>query len=138
VEFTRAVGDDSSKYHRPHRQADHGLHYGRFQTERFCGSGSRRVLQSRSSPDSPEGAGSTHQQVRSSGDTPIFTGRSFSKFSVVFCHSVELIERLYLTIVKFPLSLIISTGEKFYQIHLICISRLGFIICSTVKVAVLS
>ncbi|KAH0812665.1 hypothetical protein GEV33_010126 [Tenebrio molitor] len=44
VEFTRAVGDDSSKYHRPHRQADHGLHYGRFQTERFCGSGSRRVL----------------------------------------------------------------------------------------------
>jgi hypothetical protein len=107
VEFTRAVGDDSSKYHRPHRQADHGLHYGRF------------------------------QQVRSSGDTPIFTGRSFSKFSVVFCHSVELIERLYLTIVKFPLSLIISTGEKFYQIPLICISRLGFIICSTVKVAVL-
>jgi hypothetical protein len=94
--------------------------------------------QSRSSPDSPEGAGSTHQQVRSSGDTPIFTGRSFSKFSVVFCHSVELIERLYLTIVKFPLSLIISTGEKFYQIPLICISRLGFIICSTVKVAVLS
>ncbi|KAH0822718.1 hypothetical protein GEV33_000073 [Tenebrio molitor] len=44
VEFTRAVGDDSSKYHRPHRQADHGLHYGRFQTERFCGSGSHRVL----------------------------------------------------------------------------------------------
>ncbi|KAH0821773.1 hypothetical protein GEV33_001018 [Tenebrio molitor] len=44
VEFTRAVGDDSSKYHRPHRQADHGLHYGRLQTERFCGSGSRRVL----------------------------------------------------------------------------------------------
>ncbi|KAH0812743.1 hypothetical protein GEV33_010045 [Tenebrio molitor] len=44
VEFTRAVGDDSSKYHRPHREADHGLHYGRFQTERFCGSGSRRVL----------------------------------------------------------------------------------------------
>ncbi|KAH0821211.1 hypothetical protein GEV33_001580 [Tenebrio molitor] len=44
VEFTRAVGDDSSKYHRPHRQADHGLHYGRFQTERFCGSGSRGVL----------------------------------------------------------------------------------------------
>ncbi|KAH0816063.1 hypothetical protein GEV33_006728 [Tenebrio molitor] len=44
VKFTRAVGDDSSKYHRPHRQADHGLHYGRFQTERFCGSGSRRVL----------------------------------------------------------------------------------------------
>ncbi|KAH0816692.1 hypothetical protein GEV33_006100 [Tenebrio molitor] len=44
VEFTRAVGDDSSKYHRPHRQADHGLHHGRFQTERFCGSGSRRVL----------------------------------------------------------------------------------------------
>jgi hypothetical protein len=36
------------------------------------------------------------------------------------------------------LSLIISTGEKFYQIPLICISRLGFIICSTVKVAVLS
>jgi hypothetical protein len=70
VEFTRAVGDDSSKYHRPHRQADHGLHYGRFQTERFCGSGSRGSCQSRSSPDSPEGAGSTHQQVRSSGDTP--------------------------------------------------------------------
>ncbi|KAH0817963.1 hypothetical protein GEV33_004828 [Tenebrio molitor] len=44
VEFTRAVGDDSSKYHRPNRQADQGLHYGRFQTERFCGSGSRRVL----------------------------------------------------------------------------------------------
>jgi hypothetical protein len=44
VEFTRAVGDDSSKYHRSHRQADHGLHYGRLQTERFCGSGSRRVL----------------------------------------------------------------------------------------------
>jgi hypothetical protein len=30
VEFTRAVGDDSSKYRRPHRQADQGLHYGRF------------------------------------------------------------------------------------------------------------
>jgi hypothetical protein len=25
VEFTRAVGDDSSKYHRPNRQADQGL-----------------------------------------------------------------------------------------------------------------
>ncbi|KAH0821170.1 hypothetical protein GEV33_001621 [Tenebrio molitor] len=36
VEFTRAVGDDSSKC-RPNRQADQGLHYGRFQTERFCG-----------------------------------------------------------------------------------------------------
>jgi hypothetical protein len=59
-------------------------------------------------------------------------------FGCIICHSVELIERLYLTIVKFPLSLIISTGEKFYQIHLICISRLGFIICSAVKVAVLS
>jgi hypothetical protein len=133
VEFTRAVGDDSSKYHRPHRQADQGLHYGRFQTERFCGSGSRRVLSAQFVPGLTGRSG-----VRSSGDTPIFTGRSFSKFSVVFCHSVELIERLYLTIVKFPLSLIISTGEKFYQIHLICISRLGFIICSTVKVAVLS
>jgi hypothetical protein len=29
VEFTRAVGDDSSKYHRPNRQADHGLHFSR-------------------------------------------------------------------------------------------------------------
>ncbi|KAH0819857.1 hypothetical protein GEV33_002934 [Tenebrio molitor] len=38
--------------------------------------------QSRSSPDSPEGAGSTHQQVRSSGDTPFSTGRGFPKFSV--------------------------------------------------------
>ncbi|KAH0810032.1 hypothetical protein GEV33_012759 [Tenebrio molitor] len=44
VEFTRAVGDDSSKYHHPNRQADHGLYYGRFQTEHFCGSESRRVL----------------------------------------------------------------------------------------------
>ncbi|KAH0820491.1 hypothetical protein GEV33_002300 [Tenebrio molitor] len=38
--------------------------------------------QSRSFLDSPEGAGSTHQQVRSSGDTPFSTGRGFPKFSV--------------------------------------------------------
>jgi hypothetical protein len=117
VEFTRAVGDDSSKYHRPHRQADHGLHYGRFQTERFCGSGSRRVLSVQVVPGLTGRCRIYPPASRSSGDTPIFTGRSFSKFSVVFCHSVELIERLYLTIVKFPLSLIISTGEKFHQIH---------------------
>ncbi|KAH0819614.1 hypothetical protein GEV33_003177 [Tenebrio molitor] len=41
----------------------------------FAGGVGRRDVgscQSRSSPDSPEGAGSTHQQVRSSGDTPFF------------------------------------------------------------------
>ncbi|KAH0812042.1 hypothetical protein GEV33_010749 [Tenebrio molitor] len=68
VEFTRAVGDDSSKYHRPNRQADQGLHYERFQTEPFADQDLVESCQSRSSPDSPEGAGPTHQQVRSSGD----------------------------------------------------------------------
>jgi hypothetical protein len=101
VEFTRAVGDDSSSTtaHIAKRITD-------FTTEgcrpnAFADQDLVESCQSRSSPDSPEGAGSTHQQVRSSGDTPIFTGRSFSKFSVVFCHSVELIERLYLTMSNF-------------------------------------
>jgi hypothetical protein len=105
VEFTRAVGDDSSKYHRPHRQADHGLHYGRFQTERFCGSGSRRVLtvqvvpgltgRCRIYPSSKSGAVVTPHFPQAVGS---------QSFGCIICHSVELIERLYLTVVKFPLS----------------------------------
>jgi hypothetical protein len=59
----------------------------------------------------------TRSESRSKGDTRHHVQAVASlSFFFVFCHSVELIERLslYLTVLKFPLSqLIISTGEWF-------------------------
>ncbi|KAH0820081.1 hypothetical protein GEV33_002710 [Tenebrio molitor] len=80
VEFTRAVGDDS--YHRPNRQADQGLHGSR--PNAFADQDLVESCQSRSSPDSPEGVGSTHQQVRSSASEKVsaFHPLTFSRFAV--------------------------------------------------------
>jgi hypothetical protein len=101
VEFTRAVGDDS--YHRPNRQADQGLYGSR--PNAFADQDLVESCQSRSSPDSPEGVGSTHQQVRSSGDTP-FSSRQWLPQLLRFTTQFSIISALIFYCISFHFILI--------------------------------